>query len=397
MNRELVRSVGIVLTLACLGRGGMAVAQTPAGGEVKDPADLYARLSADNAVASAEQATQYAERLKSWGLKAESLPPAERARLGCVEVYLAAAQGDAAGALGRAQQLLKDFPQDAAAQAAAYVAAGAAGDAQLGSDMASKLAQSADAKQRPAWSARRRWMREVGKQSPEIDIRAEDGTVFQTRRRNNRVLLIDFWNTLEKPEAGLSKALVAVYQEYQGSRYFDLVGVNADAEARVAEARAFAKTAGYEWGQVYEKTSVNAPITNEAFRAGNPPWQVLIDAYGYVRAVGSATEPGFRYALRAAVAESEGRFPAVMVRTREGQQAQVAKAEVSAAPAKKDASGKELQSNPEAASKLRQARTYLRTGLKTKARELFEEIIRDYAGTAEAQEAQEYLDSMGSP
>ena len=358
---------------------------------------MFARLSGENSIVSNEQATQYADRLQSWSLKSEALSPADRVKLGCVEVYLAAARGDAATALTRAQQLIKNFPEDRFAQVAAYVAAGAAGDAQLGYELASKLGKGADADQRRAWSTRRRWLREVGKQAPEIDIRAADGTVYQTQRRNTRVLLIDFWNTLETPTDALAKSNVSLYRQYRNSRYFDMVGVNTDAESRVSTAHEFAKTAGYDWNQVYELTSVNAPIAHKAFHAGNPPWQVLIDVYGYVRAVGDATEPGFQYALRAAVAESEGRFAAVMPRTREGEQAQMAKVEITAAPAKQQGGEGDLPSNPDAASKLRQARAFLRTGLRTKAKDLLEEIVRDYPGTAEARDAQEYLDTSFGP
>ena len=372
-----------------------AYAQSGAAG--KELADLYAGLSRPDTAVSVEEATRCGEKLAQLALKSEDLSPTDRAWLGCVEVYIAAARGDAAAALARAQQLLKDFPEDHDVQVAAYVAACAAGDAQLAYDAGGKLAQGADSEQRRVWSARRRWLRQVGEAAPDVEIRAADGTAFQTQRRNNRVLLIDFWNMLEKPDDTLSALLRTTYKEYRSTVYFDMVGVNADAEGRLADAQAFAKQAGYEWPQAYEKTSTNAPITHEAFHAGNPPWLVLIDAYGYVRAAGTATEPGFLYALRAAVAENEGRFAAVLPRTRAGVQAQVAKVEIAAATDKKDAGDQDLPSNAEAASKLRQARAFLRTGLKTKAKELLEEIVRDYPGTREAQEAQEYLDTSWSP
>lgn len=397
MKRIRIQFGGVLWLLATGGLASGAFAQASAQNSSQTLADLHARLSAENAVISVEEAMDCSERLKQLGLNAEELPPAERAVLGGVEVYIAAALGDAAAALTRARQLLQDFPEDGAARTAAYVAACAAGDAQLASELGTSLAQGAEGEQRRVWAARRRQMREIGKQAPECEIRAGDGSGFHTRRRSNRVLLLDFWTMLRKPDETTSQALRSIYKESRGSRYFEMVGVNADAESRVAEARAFAGQAGYEWPQVYELASTNAPLTHGAFRAGEPPWQVLIDAYGYVRAVGVATEPGFRYAVRAALAECEGRYAAVPPRTREGEQAQFQRIEIEPSPAKKDAGDQELPSNPEAASKLRQARTFLRTGLRTKARELFEEILRDYPESREARDAQEYLDSMGDP
>ncbi|MBU0616169.1 MAG: hypothetical protein KKI02_00480, partial [Planctomycetes bacterium] len=54
----------------------------------------------------------------------------------------------------------------------------------------------------------------------------------------------------------------------------------------------------------------------------------------------------------------------------------------------------ELPSNLEARAKLTQARAFLKAKSRSRAIKLFEEIVRDYPGTKEAQEAQEYLDSL---
>ena len=45
-------------------------------------------------------------------------------------------------------------------------------------------------------------------------------------------------------------------------------------------------------------------------------------------------------------------------------------------------------------AKLTQARAFLKAKSRSKAIKLFEEIVRDYPGTREAQEAQEYLDAL---
>jgi hypothetical protein len=214
------------------------------------------------------------------------------------------------------------------------------------------------------------------------------------------VLVIDLWNVLTASEAADVEALRALYAEYRDSRYVEFVGVNADAESRTADARQFARDHGLDWPQHYEQAGRQSPITHQAFAAGNPPWQVLIDQFGFVRAVGSAREAGFQHALRAAIAEARGDREPVMPRTRDGRQAERPGAVVSIEP-KPPAKGKsagELRSDPEAAAKLRRARAFLKAHRRTDAKQLFEEIVRDHAGTLEAQQAQEYLDSVwGGP
>ena len=304
------------------------------------------------------------------------------------------ARGNAKAALERAGSLLSEFPDDAAVFEVAYLAACAAGDAKLGSDVLKKLAKGAKDDRRRRLAQHRRWIRGVGKKAPEVEIRTEDMTGFKTARRGDRILLIDFWNVVSTREDDTSAALRALHEEYQHSLHVDFVGVNADAEARVPEAKEFAKESGYVWKQRYEYAATDAPITHQVFRAGTPPWQVLIDTFGYVRAVGSVREPGFQYALRAAVAEARGDYEIVLPRTRGGMQPERASAKVEPQVKKPGQPEGELRSDPDAAAKLTLARTYRKTGTRTDAKRLFEEIVRDYPGTREAKEAQEYLDSL---
>ena len=86
-----------------------------------------------------------------------------------------------------------------------------------------------------------------------------------------------------------------------------------------------------------------------------------------------------------------------MPRTRDGQQPTRPSAAVEPKEEKPAAPAAELPSNPEARGKLKLARTYLKTGKRTDAKLLFEEIVRDYPGTQEAEQAQEYLDSIWNP
>jgi tetratricopeptide (TPR) repeat protein len=389
--------IRLVLMLVWCGWLGVSSARAQSAATLRELSKLHERIADPDKVLTAEDAKQAANRLAEWKLAPEKLAPEDRARLGRIEVYVALARGDAKAALERARSLLGEFPDDPATCEAAYLAACAAGDAQLGTDMLKQLAKGAQGDRRRQLSQRRRWMRAVGKQAPEVEIRTEDMTAFNTTRRGDRVLLIDFWNVRQTREDDTSEALRALYEEYQHSLHVDFVGVNADAEAQVPEAKEFAKESGYVWKQRYEYAATSAPLTHQAFHAGPPPWQVLIDTFGYVRAVGSVRAPGFRYALRAAIAEAGGDFEVLLPRTHDGIQPERPSAQVEPTGPRKpksDQGDQELPSNLDAQAKLSQARAFLKAKNRSKAIELFREIVRDYPGTREAKEAQEYLDSL---
>ena len=122
---------------------------------------------------------------------------------------------------------------------------------------------------------------------------------------------------------------------------------------------------------------------------------MIIDRDGVIRAVGLITEPAFQYALRATVAEANGEYPSLMPRTRDGRKsdaARVARERRRQAEEAKNPPPKMLPSDPIAASLLRQARLYLKTGKRTLAREIFERVVREYPGTPEAKDAEFWLE-----
>ncbi len=372
-----------------------AAAQTP--DTLRELRRLHERVAVPDRVLSRREAKIAADRLASWHLEAEKLSPEDRARLLRSELYVALGLGRAADAVTRARTLLADTPDDTASLEAVYLAACAAGDARLGTKALRKLARRRKGRARRETARQRRWLRHVGKRAPDVVIHTDDMKDVRVRRRRGRLLLIDFWNLTHAPPAEADQTLVALYKRYKGSPHIQFLGVDADAEARVPEARKFARQRGYAWPQCYEARAVDAPITHKAFHVGPPPWQVLIDPMGYVRAVGDVRTPAFQYALRAAASEARGDTPAVLVCDSRGKRPQRESETLEAAPqgtAKADA---EKPSNPDAARKLTLARTYLKTGRRTDAKRLFEEIVRDYPGTPEAREAREYLDSIWNP
>ncbi len=390
----------------CLGRWAVCVAvgagwmASRAAGQSSDALRalqaLHDRVADPGKVLSEREAETAAAARAAWKLDGATLSSEDRGRLLRVEVYIALGRGQAQEALERAQQLYKTFPRDAASLEAVYLAACAAGDARLGGKALRKLARVRKSERRQV-AQRRRWLRRVGTPAPDVVIHTDGGKDVRVRRRRGRLLLLDFWNTTSAPPDEASRALVGLFEQYGKDHRIEFVGVNADAESRGAAARKFAAERGYVWPQCYEAVARDAPITHKAFHAGRPPWQVLVDAMGYVRAVGDARTPAMQYALRAAVHEARGDAPAVLVCDARGRRPQRASETIEAAPRASDAAAEQKPSNPEAARKLTLARTYLKTGRRTDAKRLFEEIVRDYPGTPEAREAQEYLESIWHP
>jgi len=392
------RSVVWVLLLSVAAFSGrLPAARGQSETTLRELRRLHDRLADPQRVLSRQDARQARDRLAEWRLDPAALSPDDRARLWRIELYAALAEGAAGAALERARQLWKVAPDDPGTAAAVHLAACAAGDAQLALRALARLAEGADSRRRRWISRQRRWLRRVGEKAPDVVIRTEDMTEFSTARRGDRVLVLDFWNTRLKPDEEQIAALRGLFDEYRRSLHIELVGINADSETRAEQARQFAKEHGFVWKQRYEYQARGAPLTHGAFHAGNPPWVVLIDTFGYVRAVGAAYEPAFQYALRAAVAEAGGAQQPLLPRTHTGQQAERPGAAAEAAAPSSEQPAPELPSNPEALQKLRLARTYLKTGKRSEARRLFEEIVRNYPGTREAREAQEYLEALGGP
>ena len=227
-------------------------------------------------------------------------------------------------------------------------------------------------------------MRHVGGPAPDVQITAEDGKPVSVGGKGGTVLLIDFWNSHDTTP-DYAQALKQLHDAYRSELYVQFLGVNTDGEVAAEQAHKFAREAGFTWPQHYERESRRAPISHGKFKAGPPPWTIVIDGAGRVRAVGAVTDPAFCYALRTAVREASSQFATDDSDTSDG-----AKAE----PAAPRVSKNDLPSNPEAEAMLRQARAYIRSGMRNKAKELLREIIRKYPGTREAYDAEDRLRSL---
>ncbi len=348
---------------------------------------LHARVVRPAVLVSVQDGEAVLERLEQLVPDSGKLQPPERVRALEIEIWAALATGNAGRALERYEELRSLVPEAAGTRSAGYAVGLAAGRAAL-------VAEAAE-----AHKDRGRFLRAVaeriGQAAPEGAIRTEGGEEISLRQRENAVLLLDFWSTRRPPDRQRIEALRAVHREYEKEPFFEMVGVNADAPGDLEKARKFAADSGCVWKQCFEQTAEKAPVTHGAFRIGPEGVSgILIDSRGRVRAAGEITDPALVYAVRAAVAEARGDFPYLPPRSLAAQAAADAQAAGGKDKSEPQATG-DLPSNPEAASKLRQAHAFRRTGRKTDARRLYQEIVRDYPGTREAAEAQEMLEAMG--
>ncbi len=365
---------------------------------------------------SVEDARQAQAKLKEWNLSADKLAVEPRGQFLRLEIYTALALGDVARAAERLPELELDFPNAPETAQAAYLVAGAAGDAERATQKLEKLRE-LKAEGGKLLSTRSRQLRMVGQLAPSMDVKTEDGQTFPLRHRTGVALVLDFWSLRQKPTDEQLRALSGLREEVAADSKVRFLGINSDAPAQVAAAQKFANENGLVWPQHFERKLTNPPLTQEAFHCGPPPWQIVIDGRGYIRAVGSADEPALHYALRAVAAETNGTYKALNPKTSTGEMIALPpepKEDKPAQPpaAKPDQPGKpdqpkpgekpqvkpkenqpqgELPSNDEARALLDRARLYLKTGKKTEAKQILHQIIDKYPGTREAKEAKELL------
>lgn len=385
-----VARAGVVLA------GVLLLSVSARGQSDADIAKLYDQLVKPRTVPAQSDVRAAEEMLR--GVDAAKLSGQAKSQALSLQTLIALSHGDAATALTNAG-MLSAVAKDGAAIELVYCAACAGGDAQFMEKSLTALAGTTDENLKNGAAARRRANQLSGGAAPEVAITPDGGSELSPRKRGSKALVIDFWNMLPAPSEAQVAALKKLYGEAKLAGNVDFIGVNADSEARTAKAREFAKSSGWEWPQKYEGVSSKAPITQEAFKCGAPPWTTVIDNYGYIRATGAANDSGVIYAMRAAAAEARGDFERVRTRTRDGKQPEEAKepeivVNSNSKAGKAAGDNGELKNSPEAASKMRQVALYRKTGKFKDARKLLQEIIRDYPGTREAQDAEAELANL---
>jgi peroxiredoxin len=391
------RMMGAVV-LAAL--GGAAVAQDAS----KELEAELAKLERPNEIISVEAGRAARDKLNARQLPPKDLSKDQHAMLLRLHVLSALAVGDSAGAVAQAANL-KNFPETPENLRAAWLAAGAAGDAQLAKQTLDKLRAQGVASEK-SLAVREARLKNIGQPAPDTALRTDAGVNVSVPKREGQALVLTFWKTTDKPSDKQIATLKDLYSAYGQEPKAAFVGVNSDGLNQADVAREFAGKAGFDWPQVYE--GGGAKITKQfGLDAGSAC--VLIDQHGNVRSVAAASDPEFVYAVRAAVAEAKGEFAGVLPKTIDGA---VAKAAAKPAappkepgptagparpePAAQPKGGGDLPHDPEAARLLDQARLYLKTGKKTEAKKILHEIVEKYPGTWEARDAQERLDILGA-
>lgn len=364
---------------------GYAVAWAVAGA----PADLktwHDRTVHPHTAVTPEEARAARAKLTEWALNLADLSPTERRDALELEIYTSLGEGNVLRAQDQYAALAHEFPGAKETLRAAWDVATAAGDAQLAAQTLDKLAASQVAPE-AAIAARRARLANIAAPAPDETVTAGDQS-YALRSRDGRPLLLEFWSAAKPPTKAQGAALRLIADAAGAD--LDLCDVALDADGK--DVAALRQAAEYTCPGT---TATRAADWVRFFVGADNTWAVVVDGFGYVRAVGSVREPGFQYAARAAAVESTHRLPAVLPRSVAGVQAErpappkPTEDAAEAQPAQRPPS--ELPSNAEAASMMRQARAYAKTGRKNDARKLLREIVEKYPGTREAAEAADWL------
>lgn len=386
---QSMRTVALAALLVILGGSSVLSAQT--SGRLKE---FYESL-VNGGVAPLEQA--YAA-LDWIALENPQVQGQQRTMLLLVQAHASAAVGQLGGAERALAELKSASVDTQETRRARLLVAVAAGDAATQLSLIDLLLKDAAGDERQQLGRLRADAKRIGEKAPGVKIPVPNEEDVRPAARAETPLLVDFWNLKKAPDEKLIAALQALHAELKDAAFFEMVSVNGDGgDAALKKAQDFAKEKGYVWKKRFEGRTTRSPIRDDAFKTRDEPHHFLIDGRGFIRAIGRATEPGFVYAVRAAVAEASGDAAYRSPINAQGEPSvppPQAAASGGRKPSGDGGAGGELESNPEAASKLIMARTYLRQRLFRKAREAFEAIVRDYPNTKEAKEAAEYLEGL---
>jgi len=373
---------------------------TQALAELKALHDKLVRVRGPIPAADGQEAIA---KLKEWKLPLDRLDREQQGLLARLEISAALAIGQPMRAARWLPVLEAEFAGERDTLRAAWLVAGAMGDAELAKTTLKQL----EAKQLvkgEALAKRLERLSLIGQPAPDREVRTDEGQTIRLRARKGAVLVVDFWRLDAKPSQKLAAALRDLRKSYAGEPLVEWLGVNTDEPEKLAAARRHAADNGYGWAQYFEQPSDGASPLHEAMKIPSTPVQLVVDMDGNVRAAGTVRDPAFQYAVRAAVAEARGEIRAVRPKTVDGREARrptvksdepvvrvKPKTKTKAKAAEQPVVKKDLPHNPEAQRLLDQARLFRKTGKRKDAKRLLEEIIEKYPGTWEAHEAKEML------
>ena len=380
----------VTVAIACLLSVCVPCAANPVLEEIRE---RYAECMAPGFVLDVASAERLEGSLKVWKLNPVEVPAGDREMLYGMQIFAALGVGDAARAQQHLAALRGNLPDAKNLPSMAYLVACASGNAAAGQDALKSAGRGAKGELRKRISRQRRCIRQVGQLAPSVRIRTSNMGVFNPSEPSDACHVLQFWKLKDARESDptLMKELTARFADHRNVQW---IGINADDEADVDAATSYAKESGWTWPQKYEGVSRKAPLTDEAFKVGRPGWLVVVDATGYIRAVGDPDDSAIAYAIQAASAEAAQKYPRVIPTARDGSQPKSVEAVMPARKSDDDARVGGDKDDADAEAKFRQARLMLRTGRRGEAKKLLQEIVSQFPGTVQAGKAAELLEGL---
>lgn len=373
---------------------------------------LHAELTSNRRLAVSRAAGEAAlDRFANWNISESTLQSDDQLRFVECSIIAALAVGDVRSAVDYLDDLKRLRPDTLDTLELTYQTACAAGDAKACSAAIKSLQEKGLDKALAHDRAKR--LRTVSTLAPDESLKLSDGVQLPLRQRFGTPLILFFWNVRNKPGDQQIAAMCDAYEQFGPENGVTFLTVNADAPNATRDAMDLARTHKMKWKHHYEDKGAGAPITHKLFKAGAEPLQVLIDGDGRFRAGGDPADPGQVYALRALCAEAMGRFKPLEMRSIDGKPPQEPAGDSAdqapkkpkpdakdsqkdskpaAQPAKRASDDHDLGGPADPEALLREARTFWRTGHKTKARELFRRIVTEFPDSEQARTAKDYLD-----
>lgn len=358
---------------------------------IAEMSQAYEKLAKPQKLIDAGAAANMLRQIADWRFRLPELSTEEVRQLKLLNLHCAAANGDARRMVEVIDSIAFRFKDDPETQYGLFLSGVANADAKRGLDAVKTIGSSLPRAEQLPWLFWVRGFRQVGQAAPDLDIKLDGARDLNPRQLTRTALALVFWRRadISDPEA-FAGAIEPLHKWRLDHTSVRLVGVNCDTPADQKAARQFEGAHNLKW-----EACENAEEVAKAFGVTEFPTMIIVDEEGLIRAVGRPDAPAMHYALRVTTRYADGDADYFPPRDQDGVVIKVerpasAPVEASAAPTPAGG-GDALRDDANAESKLREARAFIRTGMKTKAREILEAVIRDYPGTKQAVEARQRL------
>ncbi|MCA9244099.1 MAG: hypothetical protein KDA32_09105 [Phycisphaerales bacterium] len=360
---------------------------------IKGMTEGYEKLAKADLIVPPDEAAAMLSQIADWRFRLPDLEKEEVRKLKLLNLHCAAADGDARRMVEVVDSIAFVFKDDPETHYGLFLAAVANADAKRGLDAIKAIGAPLSREQQLPWLFWVRGFRKVGEAAPETPLKFENARDLSPRALNRSVLALVFWrrDDIRDPDA-FSKAVAPLRAWALDHASVKLVGANCDGASDAETAKQFEGAHDLKW-----ESCVNGQELAKAYDITEFPAVVIVDSEGLIRTIGRPETPATHYSLRVATRYAEGAADYFPPRDAEGKLIKIerpsesAPASASSSGGAAPSSGDGLRDDPAAESRLREARTFIRTGMKSKAREILQAIIRDYPGTKQAVEAQQRL------